>query len=186
MTSKRVRVENSLNKIGALAFSFAKQQEKAVRRLSQRRRQRLTQRFEPHVVRPAQMNHRFIGAARKALRPSQTGIPVTGGLTVTAARYLKEIADVYGLIYQLLDYQDERQLGDTRLDSFAKRSLYRLNSIYSLCKFDTVKSSWFIRRMTTRVNVLLRERRSLRNISQHNVLWNEGTALCAQGPEPTY
>jgi hypothetical protein len=127
------------------------------------------------------VNHRFPKAAYRALRPSMTGIPVTGGLTINTIRLLKEIADTYGLIFQLLDYDDRRQLADSRLDSFAKRSLYRLKAIFSRCDEGAFRSSWFIRRMTTRVNVLLRERRSLRNNLPEYLRQIEGTALSAQG-----
>jgi hypothetical protein len=166
-------VKHSLHKMGGLAFSYSKSQEKACRRLTSRRQQRLTQRYEPHCIRPGQVTHRAIQASYRVFKPSKTGLPVTGKLTINTVRLLKEINDVFALLYYLVVDEEERQMSGIHSFGFVKRSLYRLKAIFSLSE-DSFSHSWFIRRMFTKVNVALRQHRCLKTTK------GGGSALCAQ------
>jgi hypothetical protein len=102
-------------------------------------------------LKPSYLDHRSTKKLNGKFHPSETGIPIIGKFTITHARLLKELYDVYALMYDVVTH-------DSKARHFIKDKMRTMKFLCS--KNKELYLSWYIRCMERSVNLELRLRRS--------------------------
>lgn len=116
-----------------------------------------THKVEPLCIKPQMVDHRCPSKAYCVLKPSKTGIPIIGKATITDIRLLKELFDVYALLYDLVVDQPLNY-------HFVKGKMMIMKSLCS--KNKKFYQSWYIRSMERSISL---ELRFLRKCVSHRV-----------------
>jgi len=131
-----------------LCKARTKCEHKLAARWTKSRVARNRKKFEPLPISPSRVDHRSPQKAYCKLQPSKTGVPIIGKPTITHVRLLKELYDMYALLYDLVRVGHKHH-------SFVKRHVIMLMEIFRSKNKDFYQS-WYIRRMERLVFIELR------------------------------